>query len=123
MHKRPHERLIVWQRSYDLCRWLYLLTTQFPAHERFALSSQIRRAAFSVPANVAEGNARRSPKEKIYFFNVSVGSLEELHVALMLAHDLKYITADELKNSIRKLETASYLMMKLQASIKKKIIA
>ncbi|MBI3332153.1 four helix bundle protein [Candidatus Peregrinibacteria bacterium] len=118
MHERMHEKLIVWQEAYKLCLWIYFLSRHFPNDERFALTSQIRDAAVSVPTNIAEGNARKSFKEKRRFFEIAAASLEELHVEILLARDLEYINESEFKKTDEKINRISYLLMKLRESFK-----
>ena len=67
----PHEKLVAWQRADDLFIAIHRLTATYPPHERYGLTSQMRRAAYSVPANLAEGIARRSRRDKIRFLNIS----------------------------------------------------
>ncbi|TGE20393.1 four helix bundle protein [Hymenobacter aquaticus] len=82
--------LLVWQKAHQLVLAVYRLTDAFPKHELFALTSQLRRAAVSIPANVAEGFRRRGLKDKIRFFNIAEGSLEEVQYYFILAKDLGY---------------------------------
>ena len=82
--------LLVWQKAHQLVLATYRLTGAFPKHELFALTSQLRRAAVSVPANVAEGFRKRGLKDKIRFFNTAGGSLEEVQYYFILARDLGY---------------------------------
>ena len=88
MDKRPHEKLDVWERSVEFVERIYEITRMFPDSERYGLISQLRRAAVSIPANVAEGASRQSRKEFIQFFYVARGSLSEsetlIHIALRL---------------------------------------
>lgn len=86
-----YKKLVVWQRADDLFIEVHRLTHQhFPRFERFELGSQLRRAAYSVPANVVEGTARRTGRDKIKFFNIAASSLSELtdgiHAALRLGY-------------------------------------
>ena len=101
----PHHNLVVWQRSDDLFIDVHRLTLQqFPAHERFELGSQVRRAAWSVPSNLVEGIARRSRRDSLRFFDISRASLSELGYGLHAAARLGYIDADTLtrfENQIR----------------------
>ncbi len=88
------ERFAAWRVGYDLTLKVYETTDAFPSHERFGLVSQMRRAAFSVVANIAEGAAKRGPREFARFLDIAVGSLTELEVALRLARDRKYLSSD-----------------------------
>jgi four helix bundle protein len=95
---RPAERfedLIVWQRSHALTLRVYTVTRDFPREELFGLTAQMRRAAVSVPANIAEGFKRRGRPDKARIMNISQASLEELRYYFILARDLGYARADE----------------------------
>ena len=87
---KSFQDLIVWQKAHQFVLDIYRFTKPFPADERFGLTSQIRRAAVSVPANIAEGFPKRSKIDKARFFNIAQGSLEEVHYYLILAKDLGY---------------------------------
>jgi four helix bundle protein len=87
------EDLAVWRRAHELTLEVYRLTSGFPSDERFGLVSQMRRAAVSVPANIAEGFKKRGSKDKANFYNIAQGSLEELRYYFILARDLGYLTA------------------------------
>jgi len=87
---RNFKELIVWQKAHAFVLEVYRFTQKFPSDERFGLTSQIRRAAVSVPANIAEGFPKRSSNDKTRFFNIAQGSLEEVHYYLILARDLGY---------------------------------
>jgi len=87
-----------WQLSYSLTLDVYKSTKSFPATERFGLTSQMQRAASSVPFNIAEGYARLSKKEKIQFYSIARGSLAELQTQLLLSKDLGYISIDTFTN-------------------------
>ncbi len=84
-------KLIVFQKAHQLVLYIYNLTKRFLADERFGLSSQIRRAAVSIPSNIVEGKGRGSSKEFIRFLLISRGSLEEVKYQILLAKDLGYI--------------------------------
>ena len=98
MTKRSYRDLIVWQKGVDLVPDVYEILRRFPKEENFALSHQIRRAAASVPANIAEGQARGHKKEFIQFLNVAKGSLAELDTLIVVAHRLGYITNEQLSS-------------------------
>jgi four helix bundle protein len=84
-------KLIVWQKAHELVLKIYEVTKEFPKDELFGLTSQIRRAAVSIPSNIVEGKARGSNKEYKRFLLIARGSHEEVKYQLLLAKDLKYI--------------------------------
>ncbi|HZX72624.1 MAG TPA: four helix bundle protein [Rhodanobacter sp.] len=90
--KRPHEGLQVWQDAMDLVEAIYRISADFPDSERFGLTSQLRRAAISVPSNIAEGAARRSTPEYLRFLSMARGSLSELDTQLQIAERLAYVS-------------------------------
>ncbi|HEY1994025.1 MAG TPA: four helix bundle protein [Edaphobacter sp.] len=87
---RSFQDLLVWRKAHELVLRVYPLTAAFPKQETYGLTLQMRRAAISVPANIAEGFRRRSKPEKARFLNIAEGSLEELRYFLILAADLGY---------------------------------
>jgi four helix bundle protein len=93
----------------------YKATESFPKHELFGLTSQFRRAAVSIPANFAEGFRRESKREKVRFYNIAIGSLEECRYYLRLAKDLEYADTSILRD---KLESVSRMLTKYIAAIK-----
>lgn len=98
---KSHRDLSVWQLGMEIAEAVYEVTRSFPKEELYGLTSQIRRAAVSVPANIAEGNARSSTKEYLHLLSVSVGSLAEVETHLELA--LRFHYADPA--SVQKLES------------------
>lgn len=84
------EDLEVWKKAHQLVLETYKITRAFPVEEKFGLVSQMRRAAVSIPANIAEGFKKRTLKDKSHFYNISQGSLEELRYYLILSVDLGY---------------------------------
>ena len=95
MPARSFEQLVVWQRGHELALSIYNVTKKFPKEEIFSLTDQLRRAASSVTANIAEGFGKISTRDKLRFYNMAQGSLEETRNHLILARDLDYITAEE----------------------------
>ncbi len=91
------KEIIAWKKSHELALSVYKITESFPKKEEFGLSSQLRRAAVSIPSNLAEGYKRRSGKDSVHFYNISEGSLEELKYQVLLAKDLEYINDDQFK--------------------------
>jgi four helix bundle protein len=92
---KPHKTLNAWIKSFELVKVLYGVTSSFPAEERYGLIAQIRRAAVSVPVNIAEGAARKGKKEFIHFLHISLGSLTELDTLLLLSKDLGFIPEEK----------------------------
>lgn len=87
---KSFEDLIVWQKGHEFVLEVYKITKHFPKDEIYGLTSQFRRAAVSITANIAEGYKRMSPKEKLRFYNFSQASLEECKYFLILSRDLEY---------------------------------
>ncbi|MBK7105193.1 MAG: four helix bundle protein [Ignavibacteriae bacterium] len=96
MKSQKFTDLIVWQKAHQLVLEVYKETRNFPKEEIYGLTSQMRRAAISIPANIAEGFVKKGIKDKIRFFNISQGSLEELKYYLILSKDLRYCEINEL---------------------------
>lgn len=99
--------LVMWQKSHDFVLESYKVTENYPKSELFGLVSQLRRAAISIPANIAEGYKRKGKIEKLRFFNISQGSLEECRYYLILSKDLNYINNEQYLFLMKKLEDAS----------------
>lgn len=116
---RPYEHLLVWQQAHRLCIDVYVVTKTFPAEERWRLVDQMSRASSSVPANIAEGNAKRSFKEKARYFEIALGSLDELHNHCLLARDLQYISREQFEKFELQINSISYLLTRLRSSFKK----
>jgi len=87
---RTFQELLVWQKAHQFVLAVYALTPAFPKQETYGLSQQLRRAAVSIPANIAEGFRRRGKADKARFMNFAEGSLEECRYYLILAKDLEY---------------------------------
>jgi len=92
---RPHETLQCWKDAVELVVEVYRLTESFPSHELYGLTSQMRRAAVSVPSNIAEGVARRGASERRQFLYIARGSLSELETQVIIAGRLGYLQPDE----------------------------
>lgn len=92
---KSHKDLKVWQESMDLVTDIYELVQNFPAEEKYNLTSQIKRSSVSIPSNIAEGPGRKSNLEFIQFLNIVSGSLSELETQLEIAIRLKFITENE----------------------------
>jgi len=92
--------LLVWQKAHQFVLDVYKMTAKFPKTEVYGLTSQLRRAAVSIAANIAEGFKKRGYKDKARFYNISQGSLEECHYYLILANDLDYSETDYLVENL-----------------------
>lgn len=109
--EKPHKRLEAWRMSMDLAKQIYTATAGFPHDERYGLMQQMRRAAVSIPSNVAEGAARQTKKEFANFLHTAQGSLSELDTQLELAVGLGYLkpeifaTIDQLAQRVDKMLT------------------
>jgi len=110
------EDLVVWQKSHQLVLKVYRVTQAFPEYELFGLTSQLRRAVISVPANIAEGFKRRGIADKVRFLNISQSSLEEVRYYLILAEDLGYIEAKGLLADIDEVGRLLYAYVKSLSS-------
>ena len=91
---KPHEQLEAWKIAMQLVRAVYQMTSVFPAEERYGLAQQMRRAAVSIPSNIAEGAGRNGAKEYLHFIGISRGSLAELETKMQLAVMLNFATSD-----------------------------
>jgi len=111
--------LAVWKRSHSLVKAVYQLSTGFPSDERFGLTSQLRRAAASVPTNIAEGSKRASSRDYAHFLNIAEGSLAETQYLLLLATDLGFL---ETTSSIR-LQAESDEIARMLFSLRQKVLA
>lgn len=94
-----YKELKVWQKARELVKFIYKLTQKFPKEEIYSLTSQIRRAAVSIPSNIAEGAGHFSNKEFSRFLVIAYSSSCELDTQLILSYDLEFINNDDLKNS------------------------
>ncbi len=102
--------LLVWQKAHHQTLQIYKLTEYNPKHELFGLTSQIRRAMASVPANVVEGFRRQGLKDSLRFYNNADASLEEVKYHLLLMKDLQYITDDQYKSALAGTEEVGKLL-------------
>lgn len=112
---RNYKNIVAWQRGHQLALEVYRETQHFPTEERFGITSQVRRAAYSVPANIAEASGRNTQKDYLRFLSMSLGSLKETEYFLLLALDLEYITSEVhalMTNSVNSTFAALHGLMK-----------
>ena len=115
------ENLRVYQQARQLVKEVYLLQNRFPKEERYALGDQVRRAAVSITANLAEGSGRQSLREKIRFIEIAFGSMTEVFCELQTACDLGYIRNDELDALRPQFTEIAQMLSGLRNRIKKQI--
>ncbi len=94
MHLKSYKELIVWQKSIQLVKTVFILTSKFPRSELYGITAQMRRAVVSIPSNIAEGCGRRSNNEYIHFYKISYGSALELETQMIIAQDLKFASTN-----------------------------
>ncbi|MDR0495146.1 MAG: four helix bundle protein [Treponema sp.] len=109
--------LTVWQEAMNLVEMVYLQTRTFPKEEIYGLTSQIRRAAVSVPANIAEGNGRKSRKEYLHFLAIARGSIAELETHLLIAERLNMLTKEVSDQLQKQLQSVGRLLLALRKSL------
>jgi len=119
---KSYRELEVWQKSMDLALECYQMTNKFPKSETYGISSQLQRAAISVPANIAEGRSRRHTKEFIQHLSIAYGSLAEVETYVLFAGRLNYITKDQLDRFMLKTAEIGRMINGLQKSLKKNLI-
>ena len=117
--KRKHHDLHVWQESMALTKEIYTATGHFPREEIYALTNQMRRAAVSIPSNIAEGAARTSNKEFLQFLSIARGSLSELETQVILSEDLGYL--DDKSHLLAKIDLAFGLLGGLINAVEKRV--
>lgn len=115
---QSHRDLIVWNKAMDLAVEVYRLTSSFPTSERYRLVDQLSRAAASVPANIAEGQARSTAKDFAHFPSIARGSLMETQTYLMLAVRLDYLTDTEAAAALDLITEISRMLTALQKSLR-----
>src|SRR3990172_1601071 len=98
---KTFEDLVVWKKAHEFVLAMYRHTASFPKHEIYGLTIQMRRAAISIPANIAEGFKKRSKSDKARFMNIALGSIEECRYYLILSKDLGYEDTGELMNTLQ----------------------
>ncbi len=101
---RSYKDLDIWKKGVALVKSIYLITNEFPKSETYALVDQIRRAAISIPTNIAEGHTRQHKKEFRQFLFVALGSLSELETQLIIAEKLGYLEKEKLNRSLSEMD-------------------
>lgn len=121
MSTRGYINLDVWQKSMTLVTNVYQLTQQFPKEELYSLTSQIRRAAVSIPSNIAEGRSRHSTKDYMRFVMIARGSVAELETQLRISHNLAYVTQERLQPILNDANEIGRMLNGLFAKLEAKV--
>jgi four helix bundle protein len=114
---RPHEKLDLWKKAIEFVISVYKATESFPKDEKFGLTSQLRRAAVSIVANIAEGAGRKSSKEFRQFLSHSQGSASEVDTELVIAHRLSYLSRMDYDNLSEDLDHIGRMITRLSQSL------
>jgi four helix bundle protein len=114
---KSHKDLLVWQRSMDLVETVYRLTGSFPSVEQWGLVSQMRRAAISVPSNIAEGYGRQATGEYRHHLSIGRGSLLELETQVLLAKRLRYLQPADADSVLKEIEEISRMIATLVSKL------
>jgi four helix bundle protein len=118
---QSHRDLKVWQLGMEIAERVYALTARFPGEERFGLTSQLRRAAISVPANIAEGNARSSTKEYLRHLSVAIGSLAEMETFIDLSLRFNYGESSNISSLIDAIRDERRMLRGLPRALRAKL--
>jgi four helix bundle protein len=114
---KHYKDLLVWQKGMNLAKLVYKLTMRFPAEERYGLTSQLRRAAVSVPSNIAEGQARRGTNEFLQFLSIAEGSLAELETQLLLSVELNFTQQAEVEPTLKEIDELQKMLVALKRKL------
>jgi four helix bundle protein len=114
---KSYKDLLIWQKAMSLAKFVYRLSARFPVDERYGLISQIRRAAVSVPSNIAEGQARHTTKEFLQFLSHAQGSLAEVETQLLLSVDLGFANLDGIAAGLKEIDELQKMIVSLQRKL------
>lgn len=115
-----YKELKVWEKSHQLVLDIYRVTAKFPKEEVFGITSQVRRAAASIPANIAEGCGKKSQLDLANFLNISLGSANETDYFLLLCRDLKYISESEFSELENTINAIKAMLINLITKVRSK---
>lgn len=114
---KSYKDLGVWKKGMSFVTVIYKLTACFPSEERFGLITQLRRAAVSVPSNIAEGHSRRGRKDYIQYISIAIGSVAEIETQLLIAESLEYVKTNELELILSQLYELQRMLYALRTSL------
>jgi len=114
------KELKVWQKAYQLCIEIYKTTKKYPDEEKYGLSSQMRRAAISIPSNIAEGYGRKTIPDYVRCLYIAYGSICELETQILLSGDLNYLNGNNKNSHLEKIKEVERMLMALIKSLENK---
>lgn len=118
---QDYKELKVWQKSHEFTLDIYSITKIFPKEEAYGLTNQLRRAAFSIPANIAEGCGKNSQPDLANFLNIALGSANECEYYVLLSNDLKYLNNDVFERLNKKINEIKAMLISLIIKVRSKI--
>ena len=121
MGNSTHRDLTVWKKSITLVKDVYVQTRSFPNEELYGLTSQMRRAAVSIPSNIAEGYARNSDRELLRFLKIALGSASELETQIIICNEIGYIKPEVFDSMHGTVTEILKMLISLNSSVKKKL--
>ncbi|HAX91530.1 MAG TPA: four helix bundle protein [Rhodospirillaceae bacterium] len=116
-----HKNLDVWKKAIQLVTLVYSVTKKLPKEEMYGLTSQMRRAAVSIPSNIAEGRSKRTTKEYIRYANIAYGSASELETQLIIAGNLGYLEEGDVARALAELTDVAKMLYRLVCGLEKKL--
>lgn len=117
MSNKSYKDLVVWQKSIELVIMIYELVKMLPNEEMYNLSGQMRRAAVSIPSNIAEGQQRKSSKEFVNFLSIARGSKAELQTQLYICYKLQFFSKEQIKPALSLLSEIGKMLSKLMETV------
>lgn len=123
MALKTYKDMDVWQQAMELVSVIYLVTKSFPREEIYALTSQMRRAAISIPSNIAEGRAKRTTREFMRFVNMASGSAAELETQLMIGERLGYLSSGQVNPLLEKVAYIGRMLNNLHSGLGKRLVS
>jgi four helix bundle protein len=121
MSVRHYRELVVWQKGMALAKLCYRVTKSFPKDELFGMTSQIRRAATSIPANIAEGHGRSHTKEYLHHISIARGSLAELETHVILSHEVALLSEADLNACLKIADEVSRMLAALRTALRRRL--
>jgi four helix bundle protein len=118
---RSYQELVAWQKAMDLVESVYCATRLFPREEIYSLTAQIRRAAISIPSNIAEGQGRSTTRDFLHFLSIAQGSVKEVETQILIAERLIYIAKPVAVSVLEQTAQVGRLLSGLSNSLKNKI--